>query len=344
VLITPSGRVRLTDAAVASALHGQPVATAPTATGVRSDTRDLAAVLYALVTARWPGLIDLPGGTLPIAPDGDGRLMTARQLRAGVPRALDSVITRGLNPSHAVGTTPIVTPAALADAADASVLESRVAAKTSLLPTPPSWLRRWGPALAAGTLVLVVGLIGWLLGLAVGDLDRPANAVDAIVGPSSAPSAGSNPGIAFDLSKAVIRDFDPAGDGQENPDQVHNAVDGFPNTTWPTSRYKTARFGGIKSGVGLLIDLGSVRTVHAVEAGFSAAGAKVELHASATPPPAEKTAIDAMPLAAAVVDGKQVARLIPQGQLSARFLVVWITSLPKEGDGYRVGVSELRIT
>lgn len=344
VLVTPSGRVRITDAAVASALHGQPVAEVPTTAGIRSDTRDLAAVLYALVTARWPGLIDLPSGTLPVAPDGDGRLMSARQLRAGVPRALDSVITRGLNPSHAVGATPLVTPAELADAADAAVLESRVAARTPLIPTPPSWLRRWGPALAASSLVVVVGVIGWLLGLAVGNLERPANAVDAIVSPTSGPSAGSKPGVALDLSKVVIRDFDPAGDGEENPDQVRNATDGFPNTTWVTSRYKTARFGGIKSGVGLLIDLGSQRSIHAVEVGFSARGAKVELHASPTPPTTDKTAVDRMPLVAAAVDGKQVASLTPTAGLQARYLVVWITTLPKEGGGYRVGISELRIT
>ena len=44
------------------------------------------------------------------------------------------------------------------------------------------------------------------------------------------------------------------------------------------------------------------------------------------------------------MDGKQVASLTPTAALQARYLVVWITTLPKEGDGYRVGVSELRIT
>ncbi|MCW2542473.1 MAG: murein biosynthesis integral rane protein MurJ [Frankiales bacterium] len=344
VLVTPGGRVRLTDAAVAAALHGEPVAEHPTPEGIRSDTKDLAGVLYALVTGRWPGLTGLSPGVLPLAPESDGQLLSARQVRAGVPRPLDGVITRGLNPSRTSVLPPLITPAAFADAADASVLESRVAAKAAALPPTPTWLRSYWPALAALTLVIVVGVAGWLLGLAVGDLRRPANAVDAIVSPTSGPSAGSRPGVAFDLTKVVVRDFDPAGDGQENPDQVRNSVDGFPNTTWSTSRYKTARFGGIKGGVGLLLDLGSVRTVHSVQVGFSAAGANVELRASETPPATGKTAVDSLQLVAAAVDGKQVASLQPSNAFRARYLVVWITSLPKEGDGYRVGVSELRIT
>ena len=344
VLVTPSGRVRLTDAAVAAALHGDAVPEQPTPEGIRSDTKDLAGVLYALVTARWPALTGLTPGVLPLAPESDGHLLSARQVRAGVPRALDAVITRALNPSRSSALPPLTEPGAFADAADASVLESRTVAQAPARPAMPGWLRRYGAALAAATLVLVVGVAGWLLGLAVGDLRRPANAVDAIVSPTAGPSSGTRPVVAFDLSKVVIRDFDPAGDGSENADQVRNAVDGFPNTTWSTSRYKTARFGGIKGGVGLLLDLGSVRMVRSVEVGFSAPGANVELRASETPPPPGKAAVDGMRLVAAAVDGKQVASLQPANAFRARYLVVWITSLPKDGDGYRVGVSELRIT
>ena len=344
VLITPAGRVRITDAAVAAALHGHPVATVASREGVRTDTSDLAAILYALVTARWPEITELPGGVLPAAPLHDDQPLTARQVRAGVPRALDSVITRGLTPSRLITAPPLTTPSALADAADASVLDSRVAARVPALPAPPSWLHRWWPALATAACVVAVGIAGWLLGLAVGDLHRPANAVDAIVSPTTAPSAGAKPAPALDLTKVVIHDYDPEGDHQENPDQIHNAIDGFPNTAWSTSRYKSDRFGGIKSGVGLLLDLGSVRAVHSVAVGFTAPGAKVELLVSDTPPADDKNAIAALRVAAAAVDGKQVATLAPSGGVQARYLVVWITSLPPDGGGYRVGISELRIT
>jgi len=347
VLITPAGRVRVTDAAVAAALHGEPVAGLANREGVRTDTRDLAAVLYALVTARWPELTGLPGGSLPPAPTTDGQLLSARQVRAGVPRALDNVITRGLTPSKLITQPPLVTPAALADAAEGSVVESRLAAKAALAPTAasqPSRLRKHWPLLAAAGAVLLSAAVGWGLGLAAGDLPREANAVDAIVSPTEAPKPGSKPIAALDLSRVAVRDFDPAGDGQENPDQVRNAVDGFPNTAWSTSRYKSERFGGIKGGVGLLLDLGTVRTLKGVEVGFSASGAKVELRTSEFAPPAGKNAADSLRLEAAALDGKQVASLRPRDGIRGRYLLIWITSLPRDGDGFRVGVSELRIT
>lgn len=344
VLITPTGRVRVTDAAVAAALHGHAVASVAHRDGIREDTRDLAAILYALVTARWPDVTEIPGGDLPAAPLNDGQLLSARQVRAGVPRALDVVISRGLDPSRVIGQPALVSPAALADATDASVVESRVAARPPAASAEPSWLMRWWPALAAAACVVTVGIAGWLLGLAVGDLPRKATAVDAIVSPTGGPSPGARPVLSLDLTKVVVRDFDPAGDRQENPDQIRNALDGFPNTTWSTSTYRTERFGGIKGGVGLLLDLGAVRPINRVEVGFSAPGAKVELRVSDTPPGTDKDAADRVRLVAAALDGKLVGSLRPPAGTRARYLLIWITSLPKDGGGYRVGISELRIT
>jgi hypothetical protein len=341
VLVTPSGRVRITDAALASALHGSPVAEVPSRADVQAETRDLAAVLYALVTTRWPSpATDQPAGSLVAAPVADGRPLSPRQLRAGVPRALDTVVTRGLLPARAPAPGPLSTPAALADAADASAVEARAARVEQATPRPPSRLRRAVPWIAAASFVTAVGVTGWLLGLAVGDLPRRTNGVDAIVSTSETPSPGTTAAVALDLSKVVVRDFDPGGDRQENGDKVRNAVDGFPDTTWPTSRYKSATFGGLKDGVGLLLDLGRVTAVHTVQVGFSAAGAQVELRVSDTPP-ADATALRTV---AAAHDGKQVATLRPAPGTRGRYLLVWIVTLPQEGDGYRVGISELRIT
>ncbi|MGB8652342.1 MAG: protein kinase, partial [Mycobacteriales bacterium] len=75
VLVTASGRVRLTDTAVAAALHGQEEP--PHREGVAADTRDLAAVLYALLTTRWPAAATpAPRGRLAPAPVADGHPLT----------------------------------------------------------------------------------------------------------------------------------------------------------------------------------------------------------------------------------------------------------------------------
>jgi len=340
VLITTSGRVRLTDAALACALRGTPVPDVPGPADVRADTHDLATVLYALVTARWPATTTPhPGGALSPAPVVDGQPLTPRQLRAGVPRGLDSVVMRGLAPASSPALAPLVTPAALADAADEAAAEAREVRRATST-KPPSRGRQLLPWIAAAAFVAAVGIGGWLAGLAVGDLPRRTNGVDAIVNATEAPSPGATASVAIDLSKAVVRDFDPAGDRQENPDKVRNAVDGFADTTWPTSRYRSATFGGLKQGVGLLIDLGKVTALHSVQVGFSATGAAVELRVSDTPP----GDANSLRTVAAARDGKLVATLRPAPGTRARFLLVWITSLPKDGDGYRVGISELRVT
>jgi putative peptidoglycan lipid II flippase len=56
-----------------------------------ADTRDLGRLLYACLTARWPGG---NAGPLPAAPTEHGRLLRPRQVRAGVPRPLDVLCDR----------------------------------------------------------------------------------------------------------------------------------------------------------------------------------------------------------------------------------------------------------
>jgi hypothetical protein len=344
VLITPSGRVRLTDAAVAAAVHGFPADGPPLQAGVADDTRDLTAVLYALTTGRWPaGVSSQPPGSLSTAPLTDGHPLSPRQLRAGVPRALDSVIMRGLEPQRHPTLPQLTRPAALADATDLAVADAREARVESTVVKPPSRLRRSLPWLAVLVFLGAIGTGGWLLGLAVGDLPRRANGVDALVTTTSAPKPGASvvpAATALDLTRVAIRDFDPLGDKQENPDQVRNAVDGAPTTTWATSLYRSASFGGLKPGVGLVLDLGRVVDLHTVTVGFSAPGAHIELQVADVPP----VGVTDVRTVAAANNGALVASLTPAAGTKSRYVVLWITLLPQDGTGYRVGISEVRIT
>jgi hypothetical protein len=338
VLVTPTGRVRLSDAVLAEALHGGPAAHPAPATALREDTRALACVLYALVTTRWPEAVSgLPRGRLTAAPMAGDRPLNPHQVLAGVPRSLDDVVARGMQPDRE---RALLSPTALADATDSAVADLRAVTSASTEPKAPSRLRRSLPWLLALGVVSGVGVAGWLLGTAVGTLDPRPNAIDEIVTATESPAPGAGKVRALDLTRIPVKDFDPAGDRQENGDKVHNAVDGFADTTWPTSTYTTEAFGGTKAGVGLLLDLGTSRPLATVRVGFSAPGAKVELRVADAAP----ATADAARLVAADRKGDQVATLRPLPGTRARFVLLWITSLPKDGSGYRVGVSEIRIT
>ena len=331
LLVTTDGRVRLTDVEVAALL----TPTDPPRE-VADDARDLAAVAFALITGRWPMASPLPPGSLPIAGSS-----SARKVRAAVSRELDDVLARALDRPATAQPSP--TPAGLADLVEQAVVPAREARLAALEQRGPSRLQRVLPWALALTVVGAVAVGGYLLGLAVGDLPRRDNAVDAIVTTSTAPTpppGGSRPaGSAVDLTRVALRDFDPSpGDGSEAPDQVRNAVDGYSSTAWTTERYDSAAFGGLKPGVGLLLDLGTPTALRTVQVGLTAPGASLQVRAADT----VGASAEAFRLVASVRDTGQLATVpLPPGA-KGRYWLVWLTGLPRTGRGYQVGVSELR--
>ena len=141
------------------------------------------------------------------------------------------------------------------------------------------------------------------------------------------------------------QDFDPEGDPpEENPGQVSLAIDGKPDTGWRTLTYKDdAHLGGLKSGVGLLLDLGSEQEVGSVEVSLVGSPTDLELFATApgvSDPPAEFA--DATRVTGTTADGTTaVLRVDPKQR--TRYLVVWLTSLPAVTGGFRGEIAEVTV-
>jgi hypothetical protein len=351
VMLSAAGRLWLTDAAVATALHGHPLP--PLSPGevlggpeISRDTRDLAAVLYAMLTARWPaGSTPQPAEGLTPAPQPTGAgLYAPRQVRAGIPRSLDTVVVRALDPGREPGRNPLVTPRALSQALDEAGPDLRAPAA----PAPAVRRRRsarrilrWTPKLIALLLVVAVGITGYSLGRRVGQLPRRPGALDALAQPTTSPAASGPRTSRINLatSPVVVRDYDPFGrDGAEQSSTVPDAFDGDPTTAWMTDGYSTAAFGGLKPGVGLLVDLGRPTAVASVQVGLVAPGASVQLRRADS----VGDNADAFTTVATQQDAKQVTTLVPATAQPARYWLIWLTSLPKgKGDRYRDGVAEL---
>lgn len=342
-IVLTDGGIKLLDTAVGAALdRGQ--RTAPP--DPQDDVRALAACLYAMLTGRWPEpATDAPGGDLPPAPSvagRDGRVCSPRQLRAAVPRALDGVVQRAL------GTAPAGRGAVDTAAALVTALQRAADADTAVHPPPPrprrtprlpEPVRRRLPLVGVAALLVVVGVVSYLSGLTLGTVQRPPTELETLV--ESTPSAvpGGEGGQRLDLVAAGVRvtAFDPPpGDGRENDGAVPNAVDGDATTAWGTERYDSAAFGGLKQGVGLLIDLGQPTAVQQVEVGLRPGG-NVELRA------ADELGPDAgaFPVVASVADSGPVARLVPGEPVTARYFLVWLTGLPADGNRFQGSINEL---
>jgi hypothetical protein len=70
-------------------------------------------------------------------------------------------------------------------------------------------------------------------------------------GAGSPGQGGAVPGSAAALT--AVAAYDPQGDGTENDAEAPNATDGDEATFWATEHYATPEFGGLKSGLGLVL-------------------------------------------------------------------------------------------
>lgn len=356
VLRTSHGQVKVAGLCVDAAARGL-AATGPEDAALQ-DTRGAASVLYAALTARWPGEDNT---RLAGAPRDGADVCTPRQVRAGIPDDLDDAVCRALDlPGRHHAGAPLRTPAALRDALSAAHVTSRVPVVPPVPPAPrgaapfetpqappyddraPRERRPVAATLAwaAAALVLVVGLAlfgGQLLltGLG-GDGDEPQEGPsDGQTGQVDAPRVAR-----LEIVDATTLD-PPPGNGEENSDRAGRAVDGDPSTAWPTKTYND-QFGptGLKFGVGLLLDLGKTQDVARVA--ITVEGGATDLELRVAEDAGDSLEDYELVDEAADVDGRTVLR--PADPVTARYVLVWLTQLPARDGKYRGEVAEVTVS
>lgn len=165
--------------------------------------------------------------------------------------------------------------------------------------------------------------------------------------PAAQPSGGdSSAGTAVSTRLEVVSAtaFDPDGDHEENDDEAANAVDAKSATTWRTSTYyDNPRLGGLKPGVGLLLDLGAAREVGSLRVHFVGSPTGVEVYAASAginDPPSTLNGLQRV--AANPSAGRNTVLRLDSGT-HTRYLVVWLTRLPAVPGGYRGEISGLSV-
>jgi eukaryotic-like serine/threonine-protein kinase len=121
-------------------------------------------------------------------------------------------------------------------------------------------------------------------------------AVGALVLVKFISSGGGGGGALEDKGSTVAissaTDYDPQGDGEEDPSTVEFAVDGNPTgTAWSTEHYDTDTFAGTKTGpdpgVGLYVTTKSAATPSKMVIRTTTPGWDAEIFATASEPPGE---------------------------------------------------------
>lgn len=343
------------------------------------DVLDLGRLLYACLTARWPG-----GNlaSLVEAPTEHGRLLRPRQVRAGVPRTLDGVCDRILGQQSRYG-EPITSVTEIKDTLTAMLAQDGFNAATGIGLTapatdsspqfepPPALLSRDGdppageqaaypaappaerpPSLGrtlGWTAVAVLALAAILLAYLVGQ-----NGTDVPPSEGSATSTPTTPDRnrstsspkPLDIVGVTTLDPLPAGSGDENPEIADLAVDDDPATVWETKQYfNNAALGLQKDGVGLVVDLGKVQRVSSVDVTLQGDGTNLELRTapeSADTAPVES--VDDYDKVASVEAAGAVAHLELDRPISTQYVLVWLTSLPPDGtETYRGRIAEIEV-
>jgi hypothetical protein len=204
-----------------------------------------------------------------------------------------------------------------------------------------SWLR-----LAAVVAVLILALLAVVFAFDLGRGLPSIGGEDSQTPDRRTPSTGQSTSGGADAGPAAYTDvtaddFDPQGDPPEElPDLVGFAVDGDPATGWRTMTY-SQQLGpaGLKTGVGLVLDLGASGEVDEVDLTLVGAPTAVSIYVTETLPRGVRGLTAA---ASATADGADLAIALDQ-PATGRYVTVWLTGLPEVEGGFRGEIAEATV-
>ncbi|MEP6462741.1 MAG: hypothetical protein ABJC62_04850 [Frankiaceae bacterium] len=174
----------------------------------------------------------------------------------------------------------------------------------------------------------------WVFGLALLVLAAGTAVAIALAGGGRPTGRHAVSQAGSPLTIRTVSSVDPAGGSgwRRSGSDVASAV-------WRTQHYRSPEFGGLKSGLGLLIDLGSARRLTAVRTTAGVPGTTVELLAgdSAGPAPGSFRSVDRVGNAT----GATTLRAVGGG--SHRYWLVWVPRLGQDGGGYSAELRGLTV-
>ena len=352
VLVDAEGRAKVTDFGIARELEQDGLTKTGRVLGTtdyvspeqalghpvdaRSDIYSLGVLLYEMLTGEVPFKAETLVGVA--MKHVNEKLPDVQAGRPEVSSALAAVVERA-SEKEAKKRYPDM-QAMLADLEVALEVEvARAGHSTGEATTVLDSVPRRKRGLPSSRTVSVAGILLVLAGVAA------ALVIAGIAGDDGKPGGGGGSAAGSEVDLVAATDFDPDGDASEHPDEVGLAIDGNPNTVWPTETYTTGPAvidAADKPGVGLILDAGKPVDGATLVIDSTETGWEGEIYAAASGPP-DDLAGWGEPVAtftgAEAEDGIDLALDQP-----ARYYLVWITSLAEYEDGFRVEIGSARLT
>lgn len=202
-------------------------------------------------------------------------------------------------------------------------------------------------------------LMGWFLFRGFGGEDETSGGGTTVTAPDEA-QGGADPDVATatedtggqtappepeptedapaadgEVSILGITSFDPEGDNDERNDLTPLAVDGDPETAWSSHTYLSPNWGSLKSGVGLILDLGEGATVTEVEVDLDQAGVGASLWLAEEPSREGATELGSGS------DLEGTWAVTPESPATGQYLILWFDTAATTEAGEVVGVREI---
>jgi serine/threonine-protein kinase len=297
----------------------------------RSDVYALGVVLYECLTGRPPFMADTEIATAMAHVHSDP--LKPRQVRAGIPRSLEAVVNRAMAKDPA---DRYATAADLAGALRGVDLGDDAVPAVVRDPTPPSGVaasfrqteRSW---LVPAAVIVAIAAVLVVLGIVLSKAD-----VGPLGGGSQAAS-GAKDGATTPVTGFSVRSFDPEGDDRvEKEERAALAADADPATAWTTNTYKTQDFGGLKKGVGLVLELGEKTKLRRLVVTSPSKGWNASVYVADAP----ADALDGWGDPDANLEGVQGNGEFALDSAEGKAVLVWFTKMATDG---RVEVREVSL-
>ena len=351
-LIGDDGRIVLADAR------------ADSADSTESDVRSVGGILYFSLTGHWPHS-ELRSSSLPDAMrDGSGAIIPPRQIRAGVPAYLDDLTMDLLDKR-------VATPEAEALTAELARLDSadddyedvgplRFTQGSSAEPIRST--RKIVIGVGALVVIAVIGLVFGIQAISDSGADKTSSTTQAGAAAQN-PAAGDNgtgnaddntpsaPPKKMALTPDMVRIVDPPDGSRSDEGEAAYTVDDDKSTVWKTSGFNEAKFYN-KPGMGLLINLGSPRTVSDVRVETSAPGIAMDIRTGTSDPGNNSAGDDKIVKSykklgdsdTGKTDGTNAVFPVFDENQKYQYILVFITELPRDSDGkFRAEISKVEV-